>query len=98
MKSSRVQSFFAGMLVANGAPHLASAVSGREHMTPLAGRRSGAVTNGVWAGLNLAGGVVLLRLARKGKAGNGGIVISSRSRRVIWRSRRGWRCRSGSFR
>lgn len=67
MKSSRVQSFFAGMLVANSAPHVASAAAGREHMTPLAGRRSGAVANGVWAGLNLAAGVVLLRLAGKGK-------------------------------
>ncbi|QFG20100.1 hypothetical protein [Actinomadura sp. WMMB 499] len=68
MKSSRVQSFVAGILVANSAPHFASAVSGRRHLTPLAGRESGPVTNGVWAGLNLVGGVVLLRLARKGKA------------------------------
>ncbi|GGV35580.1 hypothetical protein GCM10010182_69480 [Actinomadura cremea] len=65
---SRVQSCFAGMLVANSAPHIATAVSGRRHMTPLAGRESGPVANGVWAGFNLAGGVVLLQLARKGKA------------------------------
>ncbi|WP_125614764.1 hypothetical protein [Actinomadura sp. WAC 06369] len=69
MNSSRAQSFFAGMLVANSAPHIATAVSGRRHMTPLAGRESGPVANGVWAGLNLAGGAVLLRFARKGKEG-----------------------------
>ncbi|MFD0906055.1 hypothetical protein [Actinomadura sediminis] len=69
MNASRVQSFFAGMLVANSAPHIATAVSGRRHLTPLAGRDSGPVTNGVWAGLNLAGGAALLLAARKGKAG-----------------------------
>ncbi|GLZ02649.1 hypothetical protein Acsp03_01160 [Actinomadura sp. NBRC 104412] len=58
--------FFAGMLVANSAPHLATAVTGRRHMTPLAGRRSGPVVNGVWAGLNLAAGLLLLRRARRG--------------------------------
>ncbi|XRQ09088.1 hypothetical protein ACN3XK_73525 [Actinomadura welshii] len=66
MKSSRVQSFIAGVLFANTAPHLATAVTGRRHLTPLAGRNSGPAVNAVWAGLNLAAGVALLRRARRG--------------------------------
>ncbi len=54
------------MLIANSAPHLATAVTGRRHLTPLAGKRSGPVVNGVWAGLNLAGGVLLLHMSRRG--------------------------------
>ncbi|WP_157995692.1 hypothetical protein [Thermomonospora amylolytica] len=65
MKVPRGLPFLAGMLVANSAPHLATAVTGRRHMTPLAGRGSGPVVNGVWAGLNLAGGLLLLRRARR---------------------------------
>ncbi|MFI0351807.1 hypothetical protein [Actinomadura sp. 9N407] len=65
MRSSRVQSFIAGVLVANTAPHLATAVTGRRHLTPLAGRNSGPAANAVWAGLNLAAGVALLRRARQ---------------------------------
>ncbi|GAA1785569.1 hypothetical protein GCM10009834_51370 [Streptomonospora arabica] len=52
------------MLIANSAPHLATAVAGRRHLTPLAGRESGPVVNGVWAGLNIAAGVLLLRRKR----------------------------------
>lgn len=62
MKSSRSRAFFAGLLTANSAPHLATAIAGHTHLTPLAGRTSGAVANGVWAGLNLAGAVTLLLL------------------------------------
>ncbi|MGP4024593.1 hypothetical protein [Actinomadura sp. 3N407] len=65
MRSSRVQSFIAGVLVANVAPHLATAVTGRRHLTPLAGRDSGPAANAVWAGLNLVAGVALLRRARQ---------------------------------
>lgn len=65
MRSSRVQSFIAGALVANTAPHLATAVTGRRHLTPLAGRDSGPAVNAVWAGMNLVAGVALLRRARR---------------------------------
>lgn len=66
MRASRVQSFVAGVLVANTAPHLATAVTGRRHLTPLAGRDSGPAVNAVWAGANLVAGVVLLRRAKGG--------------------------------
>lgn len=65
MRSTRIQSFIAGVLVANVAPHLATAVTGRRHLTPLAGRDSGPGVNAVWAGLNLVAGVALLRRARR---------------------------------
>ena len=42
-------------------PHLASAITARNHLTPLAGRDSGSAVNGVWAGLNLTGACLLLR-------------------------------------
>jgi hypothetical protein len=38
--SPKVRSVVAGVLVANSAPHLATAVAGRQHLTPLAGRDS----------------------------------------------------------
>ncbi|GAA1993640.1 hypothetical protein [Amycolatopsis minnesotensis] len=66
MKSSRIQSFAAGVLIANSAPHLATAVTGRQHLTPLAGRGSGPKVNAVWAALNLVGGTLLLRASRRG--------------------------------
>ena len=58
--SSRVRSFFAGMLVGNSAPHLATAVTGRRHLTPLAGRDSGPAVNGLWGTINLLAGLLLL--------------------------------------
>ncbi len=58
--SSRVRSFLAGVLVGNSAPHLATAVTRRRHLTPLAGRGSGPAVNGLWGGLNLLGGLLLL--------------------------------------
>lgn len=53
----------AGVLVANSAPHLASAVTGRRHLTPLAGRDSSAAVNAAWGLANLAGGLLLVRRA-----------------------------------
>ena len=41
--SAQWKSFMAGALVANSVPHLASGVTGHEHVTPLAGRRSSPV-------------------------------------------------------
>jgi hypothetical protein len=60
MSRSRVRSFLAGVLVGNSAPHLATAITRRRHLTPLAGRRSGPVVNGLWGLLNLLGGLLLL--------------------------------------
>jgi len=57
---SRIRSFLAGVLVGNSAPHLATALTGRRHLTPLAGRRSGPGVNGLWGLLNLLGGLLLL--------------------------------------
>jgi len=60
-----VRSFVAGVLVGNSAPHLASAVTGRRHLTPLAGPRSGPVVNGLWGTLNVVGGLLLLPRSRR---------------------------------
>ncbi|WP_166846176.1 hypothetical protein [Isoptericola sp. BMS4] len=57
------QAFVGGLLVGNCAPHLASAVAGRIHLTPLAGRESGPLVNLVWGAVNLAGGLALVRAA-----------------------------------
>jgi hypothetical protein len=67
MQSSRIASFAAGLLVANAAPHLATAVTGRRHLTPLAGRESGPGVNGVWSALNLSTAIGLLVWASRGK-------------------------------
>ena len=67
MQGSRIASFIAGMLVANAAPHLATAVTGRRHLTPLAGRDSGPAVNGAWSALNVAAGVGLLVRSARGK-------------------------------
>ncbi|QDP97379.1 hypothetical protein FOE78_16915 [Microlunatus elymi] len=64
MSRTRVTSFVAGMLLANSLPHLASAITGRRHMTPLAGRRSDGPVNGVWAAINIAAGLALLLPSR----------------------------------
>jgi hypothetical protein len=60
MVSSRTRSFLAGLLVGNSAPHLATAITGRRHLTPLAGRDSGPGVNGLWGVLNLLGGLLML--------------------------------------
>lgn len=60
MISSRSRSFLAGVLVGNSAPHLATAVTGRRHLTPLGGPRSGPGVNGLWGLLNLLAGLLLL--------------------------------------
>ncbi|PFG31833.1 hypothetical protein [Paramicrobacterium agarici] len=72
MPSSRTRSFIAGLLVANSAPHLATAVSARRHLTPLGGRDSGPGVNGIWGALNLAGGLALLA--------KGGVATGARKR------------------
>ena len=56
-----VGAFVGGVLVANSAPHLATAATGRVHLTPLAGRGSGPLVNLVWGAANLLGGLALTR-------------------------------------
>jgi hypothetical protein len=53
--------FVGGLLVGNSAPHLATAVTGRTHLTPLAGRESSAVVNLIWGLSNALGGLALTR-------------------------------------
>lgn len=60
VRSSQIRSFVAGMLAANSTPHLATAVTGRRHLTPLAGRNSGPGVNALWGVANLLGGLLLL--------------------------------------
>ncbi|MFD1533927.1 hypothetical protein [Pseudonocardia aurantiaca] len=76
MLSSRTRSFIAGVLVGNSAPHLATAVTGHRHLTPLAGRDSGPGVNGLWAALNLLAGLLLLSPDRHRAPGrwNGDLV------------------------
>lgn len=62
-EASSIRSFVAGVLVANSAPHLASAVAGRRHLTPLAGRRFPPGVNAVWGVVNLVAGLAILRRA-----------------------------------
>jgi hypothetical protein len=57
----KLRTFLAGVLLANSAPHLASAGAGRRHLTPLAGRDSSPAVNLAWAAANLLGGCLLLR-------------------------------------
>ncbi|MFC4531295.1 hypothetical protein [Sphaerisporangium dianthi] len=63
--SLKARAFIAGLLVSNSAPHLATAVTGHRHLTPLAGRGSGPAVNLAWGLANLAGGLVLLRTAAR---------------------------------
>jgi hypothetical protein len=76
MVSSRTRSFVAGLLVGNSAPHLATAITGRRHLTPLAGRDSGPGVNGLWGTINLLGGLLLLTPDRHRAPGrwNGDLV------------------------
>lgn len=60
-----VRAFLAGVLTVNSIGHLATAVAGKEHLTPLAGRGSGPVVNAVWGGSNLVGGLALARSAAR---------------------------------
>lgn len=57
----RVGAFAGGLLVGNSAPHLATAVTGRTHLTPLAGRESSAAVNLVWGLGNVLAGLALTR-------------------------------------
>lgn len=57
----RTGAFIGGVLVGNSAPHLATAVTRRTHLTPLAGRESSAVVNLIWGLSNALAGLALTR-------------------------------------
>lgn len=54
---NRVGAFAGGLLVGNSAPHLATAVTGRTHLTPLAGNESSSVVNLLWGLANVTAGL-----------------------------------------
>jgi hypothetical protein len=53
--------FAGGLLMANSAPHPATAVTGRTHLTPLAGKDSSPTVNLIWGLGNALGGLALTR-------------------------------------
>ena len=61
------RSFVAGLLCANSLPHLATAASNHQHLTPVGGRRSGRWVNLAWGALNLGGGLALVAAAARGR-------------------------------
>lgn len=62
-----VAPFLAGVLCANALPHLATAASGRTHLTPLAGRSSSRWVNAAWGAANLAAGLAVVGRAARGE-------------------------------
>lgn len=65
-RARRAGAFAGGLLVANSAPHLATAAAGRTHLTPLAGRGSSPQVNLLWGLANLSGGLALTRRCTRG--------------------------------
>src|SRR5690625_3342583 len=63
-RGASIRAFVGGLLTANSLGHLATAAAGKEHLTPLAGRRSGPGVNAVWGLLNLGGGLAVVRGGR----------------------------------
>ena len=63
-RGASIRAFVGGLLAANSLGHLATAAAGKEHLTPLAGRRSGPGVNAVWGLLNLGGGLAVVRSGR----------------------------------
>ena len=66
MKKTMGLAFVAGVLCANSLPHLATAATGRRHLTPLAGRKSNRRVNLLWGTMNLAGGLALVSGVARG--------------------------------
>jgi hypothetical protein len=84
MRPPSVRAVLAGVLVANSAPHLATAVTGRRHLTPLAGPRSGAGVNAVWGSANLAAGLLLLRGRRPAPGRWGRELLDFEAGHLAW--------------
>lgn len=62
---TKVGAFTGGLLVGNSAPHLATAVTGRTHLTPVGGRESSAVVNLAWGLSNVLAGLALTRASTR---------------------------------
>lgn len=67
-RRARAGAFAAGLLCANSLPHLATAVTGHRHLTPIRGAESSPGVNAAWGAANLIAGLALARRA----AGEGG--------------------------
>lgn len=63
---ARTGAFVAGVLCANSIPHLATAVAGRRHLTPIGGPRSSPRINAAWGAANLVGGLALIARSAHG--------------------------------
>ncbi|MBZ2199485.1 hypothetical protein [Occultella gossypii] len=59
--TEKIPPFLAGVLLANSVPHLGTAVTGRTHLTPIAGSESSPAVNLAWGAANAIGGLTLLR-------------------------------------
>jgi hypothetical protein len=88
----QVGTFVGGLLVANSAPHLATAVTGKTHLTPLAGKESSPAVNLAWGLGNAIVGFALTRAcARTGdRRWDRSLVVFEAGPR---RSPSGWPCR-----
>ncbi len=73
----RIGAFVGGLLVGNSAPHLATAVTGRTHLTPLAGKESSAVVNLIWGLGNALVGLALTRACTRsaGRQWDGSLIV-----------------------
>lgn len=58
------RAYAAGLLAGNSLPHLATAVCGKKHLTPLGWHNSDRWLNLVWGALNLGGGLALIAAGR----------------------------------
>lgn len=64
---ARTGAFVAGVLCANSLPHLATASTGRRHLTPIGGARSSRWVNAAWGAANLVGGLALIARSAHGE-------------------------------
>ncbi|MFC5299303.1 MAG: hypothetical protein ACTIMA_10295 [Brachybacterium tyrofermentans] len=66
-RRARAGAFTAGVLCANSLPHLATAVTGRRHLTPIGGAQSAPWINAAWGTANLLAGLALARRVAGGE-------------------------------
>ncbi|WP_193103250.1 hypothetical protein [Brachybacterium sp. FME24] len=66
-RRARAGAFAAGLLCANSLPHLATAVTGHRHLTPIRGAHSSPWINAAWGTANLIGGLALARRVAGGE-------------------------------
>lgn len=61
MTGRSIAAFFAGVLAANAIPHAFTCATGANGMTPLAGRDSSPLVNGVWSAMNVVGSLAIMK-------------------------------------